>query len=359
MIKALDIWLPGYLRRGRAPATTGPVDLLLCICDHYEPFHKADEATALARVDRWVQEYPRMADAFRDADGRPPRYSFFFPIEQYHPGVIDRLAGLCRAGYGEVEIHLHHDDDTAENLRATLEQGVRDFASHGCLTRGPDGRHRYAFIHGNWTLDNSHPAGRYCGVDTELRILADTGCYADFTLPSAPNRTQTRMVNSIYYATDTPGPKSHDTGEPLIAGQAQTPGPDSLLMIQGPLALNWHRRKWGLMPRIENGDLTALNPPTPERLALWAQLGVHVSGRPEWRFVKLHTHGALPDASDMHLGQPTRAHYEHLLAHYNDGENYRCHFVTAREMANIALAAEAGKSGNAGDYRDFLYPSPT
>ncbi len=29
------------------------------------------------------------------------------------------------------------------------------------------------------------------------------------------------------------------------------------------------------------------------------------------------------------------------------------HFVTAREMVNIALAACDGKSGNPGDYRDY------
>ena len=25
------------------------------------------------------------------------------------------MAELCRAGFGEVEVHLHHDDDTAES----------------------------------------------------------------------------------------------------------------------------------------------------------------------------------------------------------------------------------------------------
>jgi hypothetical protein len=31
------------------------------------------------------------------------------------------------------------------------------------------------------------------------------------------------------------------------------------------------------------------------------------------------------------------------------------HFVTAREMANIALAACDGREGNPGDYRDYRY----
>ena len=29
---------------------------------------------------------------------------------------------------------------------------------------------------------------------------------------------------------------------------------------------NWQRRKFGLLPRIENSDLTPLNPPTVDRL---------------------------------------------------------------------------------------------
>ena len=38
----------------------------------------------------------------------------------------------------------------------------------------------YAFVHGNFALANS-AGGRYCGVDEEMQILAETGCYADMT----------------------------------------------------------------------------------------------------------------------------------------------------------------------------------
>ena len=32
----------------------------------------------------------------------------------------------------------------------------------------------YAFVHGNWALDNSRPDGRWCGIDAELpRLLPD------------------------------------------------------------------------------------------------------------------------------------------------------------------------------------------
>ena len=38
---------------------------------------------------------------------------------------------------------------------------------------------------------------------------------------------------------------------------------------------------------------------------------------------------------------------------FNDGTNFRLHYVTAREMYNIIKAAEAGKSGDPSAYRDF------
>ena len=72
---------------------------------------------------------------------------------------------------------------------------------HGLLARRRDtGELPYGFIHGNWALDNSRPDGRCCGVNNELAILRETGCYADFTLPSAPSPAQTAKINSIYYA---------------------------------------------------------------------------------------------------------------------------------------------------------------
>ncbi len=37
---------------------------------------------------------------------------------------------------------------------------------------------------------------------------------------------------------------------------------------------------------------------------------------------------------------------------------FRLHYVTAREAYNIARAAEAGRSGDPNDYRDFLIPPP-
>ena len=50
--------------------------------------------------------------------------------------------------------------------------------------------------------------------------------------------------------------------------------------------------------------------------------------------------------------------HEALTAGYNDGEKWKLHYVTAREMFNIAMAAIDGRSGNPNDYRDHILAPP-
>jgi hypothetical protein len=46
--------------------------------------------------------------------------------------------------------------------------------------------------------------------------------------------------------------------------------------------------------------------------------------------------------------------YTDIEAKYNDGINWKLHYVSAREMYNIIKAAEAGMTGDPGNYRDFI-----
>src|SRR5687768_2169434 len=89
-------WLPTYLRessRRRLPTDDDEVHVILCIADHYEPkADGADAAQGRARVSHWRREYPRLFGGLRDSDGRPPRHTFFFPIEEYEPEYLDALA---------------------------------------------------------------------------------------------------------------------------------------------------------------------------------------------------------------------------------------------------------------------------
>ena len=354
-------WLLAWLRQDwRAPVPAGTTrHLMFCFVDHYEPaWGKPDLAKERERVARWRRDLPLLCERHRDADGRPPVHTFFYPEEEYREEHLDALVELCRQGLGEIEIHLHHDNDTAENLRQTLTRFTELLASrHDALPRDPlTGQPRWAFIHGNWALDNSHPTGRHCGVDNELTVLRETGCYADFTLPSAPDPCQTRTINRIYYAKDDPArPKSHDTGPRVKVGGRDE---GDLMIVQGPLGFRWKSRKWGLLPRIENSDIRHVAPASPDRIDAWVKTGIHVEGRPEWIFVKIHTHGAEDADMDALLGKAMDEAYDHLESRYNDGSHWKLHYVSAREAYNIAKAAEAGLSGDPGQYRDHVIPRP-
>lgn len=362
-LRRVDIWWRDYLRREihRVPPPAGTcVHVIFCFVDHFEPrWGKATLDIERQRVARWVTEYPGLCRGLADSDGLPPQHTFFYPSEEYRSEHIDSLVDLCRNRFGEIEIHLHHDNDTEVGLRANLSEFLQRLSQrHGAIPIDPaTGALRWAFIHGNWALDNSRGDGRWCGVNNELQILSSMGCYADFTLPSAPSDTQTRTVNRLYYATDDPHqPRSHDIGEPVRVGGAPS---GHLMIVQGPLGLRWKLRGAIPVPAIENSDIRAGNRPTPERIDQWVRTGITVEGRPDWVFVKVHTHGTQERDIDTLLGEPTRRMFEHLCENYNDGERHRLHFVTAREMYNIARAAEAGLQGEPGRYRDYVIPRPT
>ena len=104
-------------------------------------------------------------------------------------------------------------------------------------------------------------------------------------------------------------------------------------------------------PRIENAEITAKNPPTMDRLQLWKQAGINVSGRPDWLFIKLHCHG-LDQREQLAMTGASISNFLRDLLVSADDCNYQVHFVTAREMVNIILAACEGHDGDPGRYRD-------
>jgi hypothetical protein len=180
------------------------------------------------------------------------------------------------------------------------------------------------------------------------------------------------MVNAIYYAKDTPGrARAADWGrkvngyelsvfrntnnqQPTTNNRAE----GTLLLITGPLALNWWRRKWGILPRLENAEISGSNPPTADRIRLWARQQIHVGGRPDWVFVKLHTHGCMPVNQAVLLGPAMQQAHHILQQEFNDGQDWQLHYVTAREMANLVNAAEANLPGPPGQYRDYQIAPP-
>ena len=337
-MRGADRWLWPCLT---APAFVpeGVSRVFLAITDHFEPFHHTDRSGAIQRMQRWQRDFPVSIRDFADATGRKPRHTFFYPVEQYDAEVIERLADLCRETGSEVEVHLHHKEDTAATLWTKLHRGLEALMRHGLLSRAVDASAQFCFIHGDWALANCHPHGRHCGVPDEIEVLRKSGCIADFTFPSAPSPTQPRTVNAIYYTPSTGDPRTLAHGVSLKSSCVPScrEAQDHLLLVHGVTGLNWSRRKWGLLPRLENSDLTMANPPTPDRWRLWLRHAPRVAGRPDWAFVKLHTHGAPPPNCDMLLGTLMKTFRDFVQT-----QPVPVHFVTAREMVNVLHALEDG-----------------
>lgn len=357
--------LPAYLwQRCMRREPKGSVHLILSVADHFEPSSLAGNFSGYApadvqrrRVEHWCAAYPKAFDRFRDSEGRPFIHTYFYPAEQYDRALVQQVAELCHSGWGEIEIHLHHGVTEPATADSTRQQIVtfRDALAHdhGCLSYVPgDCEPKYAFVHGNFALANS-AGGFACGVNNEMEVLAETGCYVDMTYPaSAFHPAQISKLNSMYECFLPLGTRApHRRGRELRTGRAISTLP---FIVQGPWALDFDGQARNGLGRIEDGALTAANPPSLRRLRLWKSAAIGVAGRPDWLFIKLDAHGMYPGDTEILLGEATQRFLAEFIVGA-PGRNEILHFVSAREMANIAFAACDGRDGNPGDYRDYRY----
>ena len=342
------LFLPGYLAWTMTPAaaSTGPTHLLVLFVDHFEPNRQ------VSTTEHWMERYTAMASRHRDAAGRPPQHTWFYPGEQFEPDIMRVLKDGVGGGLGEVEFHFHHDFDTAETLRPALQRALDQFGEFG-FNRTRDGKTRFAFVHGNFGLDNSN-GPFYCGVSTEIGMLRELGAFADFTFPSVYQDSQPAVVNRIYAAKDDERPKSYDRPLPL---NALTRGEADLMIFEGPLVFSptWNLRR--LFLELDNGDIHQAMQASPARVDRWVRANVHVPERPEWRFIKMFGHGA---ETPEDVEAVTGARFDEMLSYmeqrYNDGTEYVLHYVTARQAYNVAMAAADGHSGDPSQYYDYLIP---
>jgi len=357
---ATSPWLYRYLSdrvssgRRAARGAGGRVHVLVCIVDHFEPYHGgADHQEATARVESWQRNYPLMAARHADADGKRPQHTWFYPPHN-DLRQLPALVELARNGYGEIEMHLHHNHmppfpDTSQTLKSKIRQCIEDYAVHGIFCQ-PDGSRTFGFVHGDWSLANACGEG-ICGVNDEIAILRECGCYADFTFPSL-GKAQPRMVNRHYYVKGDPArPKSHDSGQEVRTGGAAW---GDLLLITGILGIRWKAFLPVPRPSLESSDLDGSRPPSAERIDYWVKNAVTVQGREDWLFIKLHVHGAVESAWDGQLFEGADRMFGYFEERYNDGESFKLHYLSAREMYNLVKAAEAGMAGDPNDYRDFV-----
>lgn len=359
----LHLWIFSYFLNRIVAAAKGKAKaaekhIVFCFCDHFDfgtagKYREGEEDI----IKDWEARFPVLSDNHKDSSGINLKHTWFFAPHYDRSDYLETLVGLCSRGYGEIEMHLHHDHmppfpDTSETLRKKIEGCIESYGRFGifCL---PDGRKTFGFIHGDWALDNSR-GGRFCGVNDEIRILSEIGCYADFTFPSL-HESQPVKINSIYYAKDDVSkPKSYNGGPDVRMGG--TPSGD-LMMIQGPLGMRLKRkRRLPFFPAIEAAEVQGESRPSLDRVRAWLKADIHVVGREEWVFVKLHTHGAMRQNLEHNLGTVADAFFTELERKYNNPRDGYLHYVTAREMYNIIKAAEAGETGNPGRYRDYLIP---
>ena len=334
----------------------GLTHIVFVVANHFEP---GVGRQAVAPVDNWCKLASATGRSLRDHDGTSFRHTYFFPAEQYDCDSIEKLCALQSEGMGEVEIHLHHGvekPDNASNTQRLLET-FRDTLAyrHRCLSLdGSSSLPRYAFVHGNSALANS-AGGRNCGVDSEMEVLASTGCYADFTLPSAPDQSQVPKINSIYQCGNSlQEARPHRSGPDLKVGDK----PSLPIIVNGPLVFDWSRRIHGLpVPRIDDGALARNYPLQMDRFRRWQSAQIGIKGRPEWIFIKLHCHGFFEQDQQEMIGDKLKRFMGEILEQGEATGRFKVHFASAREVFNIILAALEGKQGDPGQYRDYyLHP---
>ena len=335
-----EIWFSPYLkdRLKKRLRSAKPKRAWVAITDHYEPMGQgASLETAFRRVAQWRDKWPRIADdAPRDAAGQRPQHSFFYPQEEYRREILDGIAEMVRLGVGDVEVHLHHSAEKRDSFIQKMTEFCRRLTDDHGLLRQQNGRTVFGFIHGNWALDNSRPDGKFCGLNGEIALLRDLGCYADFTMPSVPSATQGRVVNKIYWCTNNADnrPRSFDHGIEATLGGGKN---GDLLMITGPLGIRFGSR---LMPRVETGEIAAYDPATPARVRQWFDLSPMIG---EDVFIKLYAHGG-PDRNLEPLLNGNLANMYQWFADEANRRGIEIHWATAWQMYQAASALIYGNA---------------
>lgn len=331
------IWLPSFIAQQmkQPEAYTGIKHIIFVVVDHYEPGLGARGA---ANNREWLASYNKLIEHHKDSYGRPPQHTFFYAYDHHNEQVMSDLASYVKSDHGEIEFHWHHKHDNNETYSRKLAEGVAWFNRFGAMIDA-HGNKSFAFIHGDWSLDNSL-GDNFCGVSRELEILKSQGCYADFTFPAFGNQAQPKKINSIYYAKDDERSKSYDNGIDVKVGSTNS---RDLMIVEGPLTLT----DYGA---IENDPY-----PNTKKIDSWVKANIHVKGRPEWIFIKTFTHGEQSKKLWFGTSVPNDM-FTYLEKRYGVGQ-YRLHYVTAREAYNIIRAAEDGRTGDPQQYLNYkIFP---
>jgi hypothetical protein len=328
-----ELWFPGYVRsRLHNWRSAPPGRVWVALADHWEPYWlQPSDDVARERVDVWAKYWPQVAARHTDSVGRPPQYTFYYPEEEYRPEFLDKVAAMVRQGIGDVDVHIHHGGEGEQKFLDRMNGFIDVLSNRHGLLRKHHGRTVFGFIHGNWALDNSRPDGLCCGLNNEITLLRDLGCYADFTMPSGNSPTQSRTVNTIYWVTDDPlRPRSFDRGVPVRPGVKAA---GDLLMIPGPIGIRWNGR---LKPRVETGEVAHQDWPTDYRVERWLDLAPRIGNN---IFIKLYTHGTQERNYQALLLNGALDRLYELLSANCRRHGHELRYVTTWEMRQAVDAA--------------------
>ncbi len=279
-----------------------------------------------------------------DSDGREFQLTFACPGRNPDSTTLHMLTEYCRRGLGEVEYLIPWDYSSEESMREELEQGLRRFNSRGWMnTVGSEVR--FAVVR-----ERNSGEREEADLRRQASVLSDLGCYADMSFPGVRSSRPQSRVNTMFMVSSADNEPYNESDE-LRAGRL---GKGGLLVIEGPFLIDWTDWRLTLRPYVEDGHLSPEAPPDPGRVDSWIRANVHVIGQPNWIFVKLTIDGLSNATSARSLRHSLDRSLMYLEEVCNDDEMYRLHYVTAREMYNVAMAAQALKNGNAGLFRDYL-----
>ncbi len=291
-----------------------------------------------------LDEIDACAEGHIDSDSRRLQITFMFGVPNPDPSALSILSEYCRAGLGEIECLLPCDISSLEDFREQLPRIVEVLHTYG-WARTADSQVRFAVLRNQFECVSADADYR-----SQIRTLHDLGCYVDLTFPCVGSSCQPGKVNSICLVSsgaDDPFGEACD----LRAGEISS---GDLLLVSGPFLIDWTDWRLKYRPFAESGRLTPAALPDRTRAQSWLRARVHVTGQPNWIFVKLIIDDVVDaDAARTICGGLHEA-FESLEESCSITVTSRLHFVTAREMYNIIRAAEAGRVGDAGQFRDYL-----
>jgi len=232
--------------------------------------------------------------------------------------LLEKLAELQAEGLGEVEIHLHHGSNTGQCGQLPTDSGnLRDVLvqDHKCLSR------RNASPGDVWILCTAiSPCklGRrqYCGVDSEMQILATPGATR---ISRCCRAHQPRFPASMRLRCGHPLEQRKPHRSDQISVSASLPPAGNLYRTSG---FQLRRRVWVYRARLDDGVLQEnyRRPGTPVSLARRPALACAGA---DWIFIKLYCHGFIPLDQAMAIGEPGPPFLEEALDTATEPENTR------------------------------------